>query len=379
MPKPKLPFLQRRVSRHGTVSYYVRLSKREKLIRIHGDYRTEPFMLAYHAAVRGAPLNARLIVAKDGKGTVSWLIDLYKKSRAWCEDISQETRNMRGPFLKKLEEQAGDLPLQAVTRAKIEEGISTRNQNQGRHFFDTMRGLFKFALAHELYDRNPTDGITVKKDNDEGHLPWPIEMIEQYEAHWPLGTKQRLVFDVYLYVGLRRGDAAQLGKQHVRKGIIHLMTEKSQGRMPIYVPVHPALAESIKACPSSGLAIIAKEDGTHYTKEALGNIFREAIEAAGIPVTKKNGKNGLKQGEKGYTGHGLRKASATIAAESGASEAELNAMFGWTGHEMAQLYTKKADRKRLAARAMQKWTRPSSEDVEELSSVSFLQMEKERA
>jgi hypothetical protein len=54
-------------------------------------------------------------------------------------------------------------------------------------------------------------------------------------------------------------------------------------------------------------------------------------------------------------------------------------MFGWTGHEMAQLYTKKADRKRLAARAMQKWTRPSSEDAEELSSVSFLQMEKERA
>jgi hypothetical protein len=38
-------------------------------------------------------------------------------------------------------------------------------------------------------------------------------------------------------------------------------------------------------------------------------------------------------------------------------------MFGWSGHDMAQLYTKKADRKRLAARAMQKWTRPSSGDA----------------
>jgi hypothetical protein len=46
----------------------------------------------------------------------------------------------------------------------------------------------------------------------------------------------------------------------------------------------------------------------------------------------------------------LRKASATIAAESGATEAELNAMFGWSGHQMAQFYTRKADRKRLAAR-----------------------------
>jgi integrase len=301
MPKPKLPFLERRVSRHGAVSYYVRLSKREKLVRIHGDYRSEPFMLAYHAAVRGAPLNASPAVAKEGKGTVSWLINLYKRSRAWCEELSQETRNMRGPFLKKIEEQAGDLPLQAITRAKIEEGIMARSQNQGRHFFDTMRSLFKFALVHELHDRNPTDGIIVRKDSGEGHLPWPIEMIEQYEARWPIGTKQRLMFDVYLYVGLRRGDAARLGKQHIRKGVIHLMTEKSRGKMPIYVPVHPALAESIKARPSSGLAIIAKDDGTHYTKEALGNMFREAIEAAGIPVTKKSGKNGAKQGEKGYT------------------------------------------------------------------------------
>ena len=98
--------------------------------------------------------------------------------------------------------------------------------------------------------------------------------------------------------------------------------------------------------------------------------LREAIEKAGIPVTKKASK------DKGYSGHGLRKASATIAAESGATEAELNAMFGWSGHQMAQLYTKKADRKRLAARAMQKWTRPSSDEVVGGSQLAYLQLEK---
>jgi integrase len=374
MPKPKLPFLQRRVSRHGKVMYYVRLSKRDPLIRIGKDhaYRSDKFIEEYHAAVRGAPITPAPVVARDGKGTVSWLINLYKKSRAWCEEISQETRNMRGPFLKRMEEEAGDLPLPAITRAKIEEGISSRSQNQGRHFFDCMRGLFKFALAHELYDRDPTAGIIVKKGNGEGHLAWPIDLIEKFERRWPVGSKERLIFDVYLYTGLRRGDAARLGKQHIRNNLVHLMTEKSQGRMPVFIPVHPALAASIAASPSKGLAIIAKDDGTNYAKEALGNMFREAIEGAGIPITKKN------TGEKGYTGHGLRKASATIAAESGASESELNAMFGWTGHEMAQLYTKKADRKRLAARAMAKWTRPSPEDLDD-ASISYLQLEKERA
>jgi integrase len=194
---------------------------------------------------------------------------------------------MRGPFLKRMEDEAGDLPLPVITRAKIEEGISSRSQNQGRHFFDCMRGLFKFALAHELYDSDPTAGITVKKDSGEGHLPWPIDLIEQYEKCWPVGSKERLIFDVYLYTGLRRGDAARLGKQHVRNNLVHLMTEKSRERMPVFIPVHPALAASIAACPSKGLAIIAKDDGNNYAKEALGNMFREAVEAAGIPVTKR--------------------------------------------------------------------------------------------
>jgi hypothetical protein len=44
---------------------------------------------------------------------------------------------------------------------------------------------------------------------------------------------------------------------------------------------------------------------------------------------------------------------------------------------MAQLFTQKADRKRLAARAMQKWTRPSSGDVA-AELPYFLQLEKER-
>jgi integrase len=275
-----------------------------------------------------------------------------------------------------MEETAGDLPLAAITRKKVEDGMSARTENQARHFLNAVSALFKWAIANELFDgRNPAEGITRTRNDgrgNDGHLPWPIELIEQYEQRWPLGTKQRLVFDVYLYVGLRRGDAAQLGKQHMRRGIVHLMTEKSQGKMPIYVPIHPELAKSIKACPSTGLAIIAKDDGTNYSKESLGNFFRESIEAAGIPVTKRGSK------QKGYSAHGLRKASATIAAESGASEAELNAMFGWSGHQMAQLYTKKADRKRLAARAMAKWTRPSSEDVVGDSELAFLQLEKER-
>jgi integrase len=376
MPKPKLPFLHRHRTRHGKNVYYVKLSKSQKGrgIRIWDPvYRSQKFMEEYHAAVRGVPITPTPLVGKNSKGSLAWLIKEYRSSRDWCEILSAATRKQRGPILKQVEDSAGDVPYTAITRKKIEQGMTARTPNQARHFYDTMRGLFKWAVENEHHDRNPTDGIKIKKNNGDGHLAWPIELIEQYELHWPIGTKQRLLFDVYLYVGLRRGDAARLGKQHIRNGIIHLMTEKSQGKMPVYVPVHPQLAASMAACPSPGLAIISKDDGTHYAKEVLGQFFRKAVKDAGIPV------NDPKSKQKGYSGHGLRKASATIAAESGATESELNAMFGWSGHQMAQLYTKKADRKRLAARAMQKWTRPSSDDLAAVPDVPHLQLEKERA
>jgi len=50
---------------------------------------------------------------------------------------------------------------------------------------------------------------------------------------------------------------------------------------------------------------------------------------------------------------GLRKAGATLAAgENGATEHQLMAIFGWSSAKMAELYTRKARRKRLAGAAM---------------------------
>jgi hypothetical protein len=50
-------------------------------------------------------------------------------------------------------------------------------------------------------------------------------------------------------------------------------------------------------------------------------------------------------------------------------------MFGWSGYQMAQLYTRKADRKRLAARAMAKWIRPSLDENSLQPEVTYLQLE----
>jgi len=50
--------------------------------------------------------------------------------------------------------------------------------------------------------------------------------------------------------------------------------------------------------------------------------------------------------------HGLRKAGATFAAENGATDSQLKAIYGWKSAKMAAHYTRKAQQKKLAGAAM---------------------------
>lgn len=58
--------------------------------------------------------------------------------------------------------------------------------------------------------------------------------------------------------------------------------------------------------------------------------------------------------EQDKSAHGRRKAAATRAADNGATAHALMAIFGWIDIKEAEIYTRAADRKRLAARAMGK-------------------------
>jgi integrase len=140
-----------------------------------------------------------------------------------------------------------------------------------------------------------------------------------------------------MYTGLRRGDAVRLGKQHVRNGVATLKTEKTDTEVTL--PILPVLAETLAAGPCGDLAFIIGADDKPLKKGSFGNAFRLACRAAGL--------NNL-------SAHGLRKVAATRAANAGATVAQLEAIFGWSGGRMASLYTRATDRRRLAAEAMHK-------------------------
>lgn len=340
MPRQRPRHLVRELTRHGKPVWYCRRNGRR--IRLHAPYGTPEFEAQFQAALTGStPLPPR--ANEPRAGTVAWLIARYRETAAWRQELSPATRRQRDNIFLHVIAKAGDLPTAAITRGKIVEGRDSRAQKtsaQARNFLDALRGLFRWAFDAGLVRSDPTAGVkNPKRKQGAGFAPWTEDDVAAYERRWPVGTRQRVWLDVLLYTGLRRGDAVRLGRQHVRDGIATLQTEKSQGTVTVNLPILAVLAETLAAGPCGDLAFICGAHGRPLTKETFGNDFSAACRAAGL-----NRKSA----------HGVRKIAATRAANAGATVAELEAIFGWRGGAMASLYTREADRRRLAVGAMHK-------------------------
>jgi integrase len=332
VPRPRPPHLHRESTRHGRVVWYVRVGKGPR-IRLRGEYGAPEFQAAYDAAVAGKPAPAS---SKFNAQTLGWLIDRYRESDAWAE-LSYATRRQREGILRSVTATAGKEPISRIDQKAIRDGLRRRSgPNAKRHFLQTMRGLFQWAKSDEanLTEHDPTVGISVERPHTEGHHVWTDDECAVFERRWPLGTRERLAFDLLLYTGLRRGDAVRLGRPHVKKGVATIRTEKT-GQV-VSIPILPPLRKSMDAAPIGELTFIAGKKGRPMKKESFGNWFREACENAGVPGS----------------AHGLRKCGATRAANNGATEAQLEAMFGWArGSSEAATYTQKVDRDKLARKA----------------------------
>ena len=320
------PHVQTERTRHGKAVFYYRRSAGAPRIRLP-DPSSPEFKTAYAAAVSGAkkPPN------RAEGGTLEWLVDAYKRSAHWA-NLKPSTRRMRDNILKRVVTEAGKVQFRAIGRKHINEAIDRRAPHAGNTFRKVMSQLFAWAVSVDLVPLNPVAGATRHRIKSAGFHVWKVEEVARFHARWPVGTRERLAMDLALFTGLRRSDLVVVGRLHVRGGVISITTEKTGA--VVHVPVFALLQASIEATQTSDPAFLATSHGKPFGSAAsLGNWFRDACVAAGIPGRL----------------HGLRKAGATIAADAGATAHQLMAMYGWRKLEEAELYTREADRRRNAA------------------------------
>jgi integrase len=134
------------------------------------------------------------------------------------------------------------------------------------------------------------------------------------------------------------GDVAKMRRADISGGMIAVVQQKTGAALSI--PIHPELADALKAGPANGLNLIGAPDGRPIAAQGLTLLMKRAAAAAGLAPE--------------CLPHGLRKAQMRRLAESGASTKQIAAVSGHKTLVEVERYTAAADQRRLSKGAIAK-------------------------
>lgn len=353
-----LPYVYEDLDRHGNVRIYVWRGKGHRKVRIRETPGTPEFRRAYDAALAASVAGPAEPESKSSSaravkaGTLRWLCVRYFRECADYKRLSPRTQHVRRLVLEStfeetiapgMKEVFADFPLDRLTpkTIRILRDRKIDLPESGNSRVKALRQVFAWALEAEVpgISGNPARDVPYFVAAGDGFHTWTREEIVQFETHFPIGTKPRLALALLLYTGVRRSDVVTLGRQMIRGGWIHFVEAKGRKRNEKNraLPILPELQAVIDGTPTGNMTFLITEFGSPFTPDGFGNWFRDRCNKAGLPHC---------------SAHGLRKAGATIAAENGATEHQLMALYGWESPKQAAVYTRKANRKRLSGDAM---------------------------
>jgi integrase len=327
------------LDRHGKARFYFRRPG-FKRVPLPGLPWSPEFMAAYETAKAGE--RKEIGVMRSRPGSVAAAVGGYFGSLAFAR-LAKTTRHMRRGILERFRDEHGDKGIATLGRAHVERMVSQKANQPGTalNFLVSLRGLMHHAINVGLRADDPTLGVRGPSFKSSGFYSWTEEDIARFEAVYPIGTRPRLAFALLLYTAQRRADVVQLGRQHLRDGMLHIRQSKT-GK-PLAIPLHPELRMVLDATPSEHLTFLVTRAGRPFGAEAFTHWFKRKCREARLPPR--------------ASGHGLRKAACRRLAEAGCSAPIIAAISGHGSLREVQRYIEAAEQTRLAVQGIEAITR----------------------
>jgi integrase len=349
----KLKYLISDIDRYGNRRFYVRVPGKKK-VRIRYEPGSEEFSAAYHKAVRGAlPQQAQRIKPQS----LAWLIRHYFASAEFAGGAKATQVQRRSILGRIASSENADKDCRTLTQAAVLAGRDARRETPGaaNNYLKAVKALYAWGMEMGHVTHNPAVGVKRLKTGESSWRPWTREECAKFEAKYPTGTIARAVYALGRYGGLRRADIAKAGRQHRKAGIFKIQQSKGGKWVEFTEPVE--LSSALDAAPISGMHFAETEYGKAFTDKGLGARFKKWVIDAELP-------NDLSL-------HGLRKALGVSFAEHGATQEEIAAALGHSGTKTAEIYTKGAEKRRMASAAHAKTHQnpQNEEDTESPTSV----------
>lgn len=332
-------YCSRDVDRFGNARYYIRIPGLPKY-RMTSPYVddqgniTAAFAEEYHRVIAGDRGSKPLPPLRVQEGTVRWLVETYYRSKLF-QTYSAATKNDKKSVLNRYCELVGNLPFKKMRKSDVEASQMKRSHTPGAadKLVKYLKALFNWAIREGIATFNPAEGVT-KIHKSDGFHSWSEIELDRFRTVYPLGTMARLAFELMLNLGVRRSDLVKLGWRNLIGDRIEFVPQKGAGKYAQFLslPVTAELNDALNAITHDKPTFLVTEYGKPFMSNGFGNKMRQWCDEAGLSEC---------------SSHGLRKASATILAEAGATEHQLMAIFGWSDSKMAQHYTKTAQSKRV--------------------------------
>lgn len=324
----KLKFVQE----YGGRFYFRR--KGQAKIRLPGVRGSREFMAAYHAALDAKPAPA----SRQAPGSLAQLVIDYRRS-AEFQNLKPSSQRTYGYVLDALAAKHGR-HMVADMRPKdarfIVEEIGATRPAMANLTRKVLGVVMQFAVYTELRETNPAIGIKSYKIGTR-HT-WTDVELKTFEDRWPIGTRERLVYAVFLYTGQRGIEVVGMARPQSSADSFHV--EQSKTGAKLRIPIHPNLWAAIKAVPAKGTSLIGDRNGRPITRAEATRFLKRAIRDAGLPAH--------------CLPHGLRKAMSRRLADRGSSTKQIQAVTGHRSLREIERYTDAADQRRLSIDAIAK-------------------------
>ena len=321
----RLKYVHSFVDKTGRARFYFRY--RGKRWPLPGEPGTTEFAACYDALRHECLITRPADNVAFGPGTVGSVIEKYLAHADYASKAPGTRRHYR-VALDQLKEICGTALIADLQERHIRQ-IRQRFTATSKADLAVMllRMLWVFAKEVLAMDIGPNPAAEIRKLHRHGwsHEPWPVWVIEKFEAEAQPKPNAQLALALLLYTGQRASDVVRMRwDQFDGEGI---QVRQLKTKTPLWIPCHSNLRAVLERTERRSDFILTTRYGKGYSAHGLCQMIRAATAQIGA---------------KECSAHGLRCNAAIALVEA---ECEVPQIMAITGHKTfkdAQRYTRRS-------------------------------------
>lgn len=274
-------------------------------------------------------------------GTIGAGVSEYLGSSNF-HDMAESTKQLWRSHCNKIRRSYGDANLEALSPRHIKKDMSQFDGHPANSRLKVWRSLCKYWDQQGITETNVAKLVSRRDTKKtDGFTPWTRDDFDAFRRFWPIGTKERLAFELMYRTCAAMGDTCRLSRRMLSDdGWLTYTRQKSKSTAvspffdsgPDWFEATDDLQKCLDAEPMN-LTFLTTQYGKTRSAKGASSWFSAAATKAGLDADK--------------SAHGVRKGRAAMFKENGAPADKRMAILGHETESEANHYSKSADLRKI--------------------------------